>query len=238
MASKFIDIVLFLTLCNFMSLATSPLAGSKRARTCDQLLVAAQELLMEQRATSLGIRQVTTRAGMVHATFYNYFADIEALLVNLSALVFAAHAGLVAPFRATIGDPAMLFATITRQTLRCLADEPGHGRLLFDSGLPIDCFVTGLRAAMEADVAEGIRQGVFTVPDAAIATSMVTGALLGLALDLYRGLLPPSAIEPTTARLLELLGVGPSRAHDIAHAPVAFRTAPALPLRWLTTTPL
>ena len=212
------------------------LAGNKRARTCDQLLVAAQELLMEQSAPSLGIRQVTTRAGMVHATFYNYFADIEALLVNLSALVFAAHAGLVAPFRATISDPAMLFATITRQTLRCITDMPGHGRLLFDSGLPIDRFITGLRAAMAADVTEGIRQGVFAAPDPGIATSMVTGALLGLALDLHRGLLPPSAIEPTTARLLELLGVPPHRAHEIAHVPVAFRTAPALPLRWLTST--
>ncbi len=214
----------------------SHLAGSKRARTCDQLLVAAQELLMAQNATSLGIRQVTTRAGMVHATFYNYFADIEALLANLSALVFAAHAGLVAPIRATVGDPALLFATITRQTLRCLAEEPGHGRLLFDSGLPIDRFVAGLRAAMAADVTEGIRQGTFSVPDPEIAVSMVTGALLGLSLDLHRGLLPPSAIEPTTARLLEMLGVASGTAHEIAYRDVAFRKAPALPLRWLTLT--
>ena len=216
-----------------MATIPAPLPGTKRARTCDQLLVAAQDLLLEQNATALGIRQVTSRAGMVHATFYNYFADIEALLANLADLIFAAHAGLVAPLRAGLDDPAAIFAAITRQTLRTIVEVPGLGRLIFDSGLPIDRFLTGLRAAMQADVAEGVRLGRFTVPDAAIATSMVTGALIGLGLDLHRGLVPPTAIEATTARLLELLGLARPAAEALAGQPVAFRPAPALPLRWL-----
>ena len=58
------------------SLMTCPLQnrpGSKRERTRDQLLVSAQSLLMEAGTAALGLRQITTHAGMVHASFYNYY---------------------------------------------------------------------------------------------------------------------------------------------------------------------
>ena len=55
------------------------LSGTKRERTRDQLLVSAQSLLMHEGAGALGLRQITTHAGMVHASFYNYYPDVAAL---------------------------------------------------------------------------------------------------------------------------------------------------------------
>lgn len=207
--------------------------GDKRSRTRDQLLAAAQQLLLEQSAASLGIRQITTRAGVVHATFYNYYPTVETLIEDVASLMQASHGQLVARLREGIDDPAELFALTTRQTLRVIPAEPAYGRLLFDAGLPVDRFVQGLRATMQADVFDGIKRGVFEVEDRNIAVSMIAGSVLGLALDFHRRTLPAKAIEAATAELLVSLGLTRKRAQKLATADIEFISPPKLPLGWL-----
>ena len=220
-----------MTLCQKMIIDSSQ--GDKRARTRDQLLAAAQALLLEQSAASLGIRQITAKAGVVHATFYNYYPTVEALIEDVASLMQASHGLLVARLRAGIDDPAELFSLTTRQTLRVIPAEPAYGRLLFDAGLPVDRFVAGLRATMQADVFDGIKRGVFQATDRNIAVSMIAGGVLGLALDLHRRTLPAKAIEAATAELLVSLGVTSRRAQRLATADVDFLSPPKLPLGWL-----
>jgi AcrR family transcriptional regulator len=213
------------------SLGSFPVSD-KRARTRDQLLVAAQALLVEQNAGALGIRQIALKAGLVHGSFYNYYPDIPALIEDLSGLLFASHAALVAGLRSGADDLPATFARVTRQTLRLIVDGDGYGRLLFDAGLPVDRFVSGLRAAMGADIAAGVRRGVFVADDLDVAISLVAGGILGVAVDLHRGALPASAIEPVTARLLETLGLSAAEARRLAFADIPFIAPPPLPLRW------
>ena len=203
----------------------------KRARTRDQLLAAAQQLLQDQTAGTLGIRQVTDRAGVVHATFYNYYPSIEALVEDLADLIFAAHAALVAPIRAVTSDPAELFSLITRQSLRC---TPLYGRLLFDAGLPIDRFLTRLRQAMRQDLVQGVETGRFERQDLDLALGMTNGAILGVALDIHRSHLTDAAIEPAVERLLRQLGVAAREARELATAEAAFLHPQPLPLGWIT----
>lgn len=212
---------------------TDPTLGDKRGRTRDQLLAAAQALLLEQSAASLGIRQITAKAGVVHATFYNYYPTVEALIEDIANLMQASHGLLVTRLREGIDDPAELFALTTRQTLRVIPVEPTYGRLLFDAGLPVDRFVSGLRATMQADVFDGIKRGVFHVEDRNIAVSMIAGGVLGIALDLHRRTLASKAIEAATAELLVSLGVTRKRAQKLATADATFISPPKLPLGWL-----
>ena len=216
-----------------MTLSTIRLRGSKRARTRDQLLVAAQSLLMTQTAAALGIRQITDHAGVVHATFYNYYQDIAALIADLGELLGASHAATMAGLTPDLADPALRFMRITRQTLRMVATEPGLGRLIYDVGLPADGLVAELRLRLALDLAEGQELGRFAFADLDLTTSMVSGAISGLALDLHRGTLAIPAIEPATTRLLEWLGLDPAAAAALGQEAVAFGPAPALPLRWL-----
>ena len=231
------DVMSFLILRQFMTLSAIRLRGSKRARTRDQLLVAAQSLLMTQTAAALGIRQITDHAGVVHATFYNYYQDIAALIADLAELLGASHAATMAGLTPDLADPALRFARITRQTLRMVATEPGFGRLMYDVGLPADNLVAELRLRLALDLAEGQQLGRFAFADLDLTTSMVSGAISGLALDLHRGCLPITAIEPATTRLLEWLGLDPETAAALGHEAVAFEPAPALPLRWLALPP-
>jgi AcrR family transcriptional regulator len=221
-----------------MILESRHLRGAKRARTRDQLLVAAQALLMTHTAAALGIRQITDHAGVVHATFYNYYQDIAALVADLGELLGANHAATMTGFNHKLADPALRFARVTRQTLRMVSKEPGFGRLIFDVGLPADSLVSELRLRLRLDLAEGMQLGRFSVSDVDLTTSMVSGAISGLALDLHRGILPLTAIEPATTRLLELLGLAPTAAVALGHEDIAFPSAPALPMRWLALPPI
>ena len=221
-----------------MLLEISPLRSSKRARTRDQLLVAAQSLLMTHTAAALSIRQITDHAGVVHATFYNYYQDVAALVADLGELLGANRAAAMAGFIHELADPALRFARITRQTLRMVAKEPGFGRLIFDVGLPADSLVSELRLRLKLDLAEGMQLGRFNLSDLDLTTSMVSGAISGLALDLHRGILPLTAIEAATTRLLELLGLDPAVAAALGHEPIPFPLTPALPMRWLALPPI
>jgi AcrR family transcriptional regulator len=221
-----------------MMLTSTRLRGSKRARTRDQLLGAAQALLMTHTAAALGIGRITDHAGVVHATFYNYYPDVAALVVDLGELLGASHAASIAGLNLDLADPAQRFARITRQTLFMVATEPGLGRLIFDVGLPADSLVSELRLRLKLDIAEGQRLGLFHSSDLDLTTSMMAGAISGLALDLHRGALPLTAIEPATIRLLQLLGLDPTAAEALGHEPVALASAPSLPMRWLALPPI
>jgi len=220
-----------------MKINADYLPGTKRERTRDQLLIAAQSLLMEHNATALGLRQITTHAGMVHASFYNYYPDVAALIDDLGELLGASHAAAMAAPGEDPHDPAERFARITRQTLRIVAARPGFGRLMFDVGIPTDRLAAELRLRLGLDIAEGAASGRFTVDDVDLATSMIAGAITGLALDLHRGILGFAKIDSATGRLLGHLGLEPAEAERLAFMPIDFPPPPELPMRWLALPP-
>ncbi len=214
---------------------TTPLA-SKRDRTRNALLIAAQHLCLENPGSPLTVSAVTGRADMAHGTFYNHFESIENLLDGIGLLLLAEHSRLIASVTAGLTDPVSVFALSTRQTLRLVTDGHGYGLILFDSGLPVDRFLGGLRYRMGTDVLEGLRSERFRVHDAEVAISMIAGSVLGVALDLHRTTLRPSAIESATERMLTSLGVNVRTAARVAHEPFTFVPPRPLPLTSLPHT--
>jgi AcrR family transcriptional regulator len=194
-------------------------SGTKRERTRNRLLIATQELLLERSAGSLTIRDVSHQAELSHGTFYNYFDTVEALLDNLSLLFTITHAQHMATLT-------------TRQTLRFIAESPHYGKYLFDAGLPMDHFLRGMRAHLYNDVQRGLANGTFTVVDPELTVSLVTGGMLGMALDVYRRILPASAIDEGAARLLQQLGVRAARAKKLTTQEATFLPPPPLPITW------
>ena len=221
-----------------MKIKIDSLLGSKRERTRDQLLVSAQSLLMREGAAALGLRQIATHAGMVHASFYNYYPDVAALIGDLGELLGATHAAAMAMTGDDHDNPAVRFTRITRQTLRIVAEQQGFGRLMFDIGLPTDRLAAELRLRLRMDIEEGVTAGLFTVAEADLATAIVAGAITGLALDLHRGVLCSAKIDTATTQLLTYLGLDAAEAERLAHA--AFDPPPTLelPMRWLALPPV
>lgn len=211
-----------------------PEGSGKRGRSLDELLTAAQALLLVRSAGSLSISQIAAQAGMVQGSFYNYFDDIDALMDELGRL-FVVHLGLTLKSVARdAAGPVDVFSLKTRQTLRIVSGTPGVGRLLFDAGLPVDRFIAALREDLHADIAKGIAAGAFSFSSADLAASFVSGCLISVALDLRRGRLDKSAIDGATQEMLRLLGVPPAKAKAASHAKVEFRPPLKLPLTWLS----
>lgn len=207
--------------------------GTKRERTRDDLLVSTQILLQENNAAALRIRQITDHAGLVHASFYNYYPDVSALITDLGELLGATHAITMAQLVSADDSPAKRFALITRATLRIIAQQPFLGRLMFDVGLPILRSGGYLRRSLRFDIEQGITLGDFDVNDIEIVVSLVSGAIHGVALDLHRGAFPSAKIDSATERLLIGLGVETAAAAQLAFAPLPVLPPTELPMRWL-----
>lgn len=217
-----------------MSLAPlrSPKDAGKRSRTLDSLLAATQTLLLTRSAASLSIADIAAEARVVQGTFYNYFENLDALLDELGAVLLTRIAEKLQVISAGCTSPAETFAAKTRQALRIFAQSPGVGRMLFDIGLPVDRFLIQLQHDIKADIRDGIRIAAFKSDNPALLTSMISGGITGVALDLHRKRLPISAIEHATAELLRQLGVPPAKATRLSTTKLEFAAPLQLPLTW------
>ncbi|MEM6931702.1 MAG: TetR/AcrR family transcriptional regulator, partial [Myxococcota bacterium] len=83
---------------------SKPPRVGKRERTRDRLLVAAQELLLAKPASEISIREITERAGVVHATFYNYYRTTGAAFEAVNLLLLATYSHVIERTLAGITD--------------------------------------------------------------------------------------------------------------------------------------
>ena len=205
-------------------------APTKRERTRDTLLVALQELLLDPGATAVSVPQVVSRAGAAQGTFYNYFDSLPEAIDAVGALLLIEHTRVLRVVTAGAADTAEIVARSARQTLMLFAHRPEVGRLMFDSGLPVDRLAIGLRGHLDDDLRLGIERGDFSVADFDIASSVYTGTMLGACLDLHRGRLRAAAVGEVAGYLLRGLGVSARKAQRLISGPQEFVQWAPIPL--------
>ena len=209
---------------------TATATVTKRARTRDSLLAALQELLLDSEASPISVPQVVARCGVAQGTFYNYFDSLPDAIDAVGALLLAEHARVLEVLTDGAADDAEVVARSARQTLMLLAHRPDVGRLLFDSGLPADRFIAGVRAHLHADLQRGIDSGVFAVADFEVVCTVYAGVILGASLDLYRRRISADAIPEVVEHLLGALGVSKPKARRSVSSPQGFVQWRGLPL--------
>ena len=197
-------------------------APTKRARTRDALLVALQELLLDPDIASVSVPLVVGRAGAAQGTFYNYFESMPEAIDAVGALLLAEHTRVLEVVTSGAVDTAEIVARSARQMLMLFVHRADAGRLIFDSGLPVDRFATGLRGHFHHDLRHGIDLGDFAVSDFDVASTVYTGTMLGTCLDLHRGQLSADAIPDIVGYLLHALGVSARKAQRLVAAPQEF----------------
>ena len=203
---------------------------SKRDRTRSALLVALQELLLEGDPESVSVPQIVKRAGMAQGTFYNYFDSLPDAVVGVGQLLVQEHVRVLVEVVAGSKDSPELIARSCKQALLVAGNRPDIARLLFDSGVPIDLLLAGIRAHLRQDMDMAIEAGQLKCPDPDIAASLYVGAMLIAAIDIYRGRMSLDSVPEVTRVVLGLLGVPPSRAARLADAPQEFVDWRPLPL--------
>ena len=195
---------------------------TKRARTRGVLLVALQELLLDPAVATASVPLVVGRAGAAQGTFYNYFESLPAAIDAVGALLLTEHSRVLKVVTSGATDPTEIVARSARQTLMLFFHRPEVGRLIFDSGLPVDRFATGLRGHLHDDLRLGIDRGDFTVTNFDVASTVYTGTMIGACLDLYRGQLSADAVPEIVGHLLRTLGVNARKAQRAVSEPQEF----------------
>lgn len=202
----------------------------RKARTRAALLAALQDLLLDPELGTVSVPPVVSRCGVSQGTFYNHFDSLPAAIDAIGALLLTEHTRVLETVTSGAAGPAEIVARSARQTLMLLAFRPDVGRLLFDSGLPADRFLGGVRAHLHQDLQRGIDAGAFTVTDFQVVSTVYAGVIMGASLDIHRGRLPVEAVPTVVEHLLGLLGVDATEARRLAAAPQEFVHWRPLPL--------
>jgi AcrR family transcriptional regulator len=192
----------------------------RRAVTRQALIGAARQILAETGETSVSIQEIAARADVGFGSFYNHFETKNDLFDAAVADALEEYGQLLDQVTEGIDDPAAVFATSVRLTLRLAASHPEIAQILRLRGLPHIHAATGLGPRALRDLEVGRASGRFAFADPLVALTAVGGALIGLLqLSTVRDV-GTEAGEEMAEMILRMLGVPADEAHAIATAPL------------------
>ncbi len=193
----------------------------RRAETNRRLLEAARDLFAEQGVDNTRINEITDRADVGFGSFYNYFADKDAIVEAVLSAMTEEHGAAVDRLTAGVADPAEVMAIAHRHFVRLAIAEPTWGRLVLRLDLTHHVLARALGHRAARDIQAGVDAGRFRVTDPALTLNAMGGALLGtMQAVLEGGVAPEGADSNHAAMVLRMLGVSYADAERIASRPL------------------
>lgn len=189
----------------------------RKLATRGALLDATQALLASRSMDALSVDEIVQRADVARGTFYNYFADKDALERELAAHVRTRVENEIARTNEGISDPAeriaRAFCCVLRFFLGAREQAAAMARLFpraTDPAAPINSGVRG-------DVTEGLERGRIVAPSEDVAVASIVGVFMAgvnRALDLPSSKAGAFAIGMGTI-LLHGLGISRTQAERL-----------------------
>ncbi len=201
--------------------ADPPTRGhKKKARTRRQLVTAAMQVIARQ-GEAFTVAEVASEAGLAHGTFYNYFADRDALI---AAVIPEVLTGFTIASAAAVrdDDPAERFAIITALALRRAVVAPDQVRVLLRLDVVHGALIDSPAVdQLRADIAAGAATGRFVVDADAATLDVVVGAIIFAARRIVDGEVADEYSFGVVAQLLRSLGVTGPEAASLARRALA-----------------
>ena len=194
----------------------------RKAHTRQALIDAAVGLIADGRGDRASIQEITEAADIGFGSFYNHFDSKEQLFRTASEEVLEHWGEMIDTACAGISDPAKLFAVSLRISGRLAWTHREMSRFLIGAGLEILDDPYGLAPRALRDIQAGQAAGTFTISNAEIALSAVSGGLLGLLRlrERHPELVEESSVDELAEASLRLLGVRVSEAKRLARLPL------------------
>jgi AcrR family transcriptional regulator len=198
-------------------------SGTRRRRPpeerTEELLQAAEAMLLERGLSSTTVADVAEAAGVAKGTIYLYFESKDALLTALRARYLARFVHAV---DATMTSGRATPVTRLDRFVDGLfhfsgANQPLHHVLFHEAGFSESDAFGEVRLVLEQLVADGVAKGVFAVRHAGAAASYVLHGLHGLLVDTMHG---PTGHAPADARTT-------SAARDLARRSLGVHASPS-----------
>jgi AcrR family transcriptional regulator len=197
---------------------SAPLPDRRRARTRSALIAAGERLFAGRSPDGVSIDEIVQAADVAKGSFYNHFADRDALVREIAttvrreaeAEVDAANEGVKDPARRLVRGICVFIAYALRRPRRAAALARLHaGATLVDSPL---------NAGLKADLEAGLKQRRFDAASLEAAMLLTIGAAqvaMMRALDASAGMSPRLAAG-LCAHVLRGLGLPTGEAATIA----------------------
>ena len=194
----------------------------RKAHTRQALVDAAVGLIADGRGDRASIQEITEAADIGFGSFYNHFDSKEQLFETASEEVLERWGQMIDRACAGISDSAKLFAVSLRISGRLAWTHPEIARFLTGAGLKILDLPYGLAPRALRDIQAGQAVGQFTISNAEIALSAVSGGLLGLLRlrERHPERVEESAVDELAEASLRLLGVRAPEAKRLARLPL------------------
>jgi AcrR family transcriptional regulator len=193
--------------------------SARKAHTRDALLGAGRALFAEEPVDAISIDTVVARAGVAKGSFYNHFADRQALVEAVVADIRFALQDTVARVNAGETDAAHRVARAVCVFFRYAIDEPqGAGALarIHGSHIAVDA---SFNSPVVADISLGIAGGRFHIPTLECGVLLIIGVVqVGMQRILNEPVLALSiaTAQQLTMLILRGLGVEGAEAEGIA----------------------
>ncbi|MBO1332600.1 TetR/AcrR family transcriptional regulator [Streptomyces sp. VRA16 Mangrove soil] len=192
----------------------------RRARTRQALIGAARQILAETGESAASIQDIAERADVGFGSFYNHFSTKNDLFDAAVGDALEEYGQLLDSYTADLDDPADVFATSVRLTLRLAATHPEITQIVRLRGLSHVHADTGLGPRALRDLEVGKVSGRFRIDDSTIALSAIGGAIIGLLQLNTDTELPGKAGDQMAELMLRMLGLPLEEARTIATRPL------------------
>jgi AcrR family transcriptional regulator len=134
----------------------TPVPNPRTERTRTALIAAGRQLFSAHPVDAVTVDDIVQAAKVGKGSFYNHFADREALLRAISSEIRASIERAVTLANADIADPARRVARAMCVYLRYAVDDPERARVL----ARIQSGVTSLAAPLNRGLVDDIAQGL------------------------------------------------------------------------------
>lgn len=191
----------------------------RRARTRAALLQAGQSLFAAHSVDAVSIDDIVLAADVAKGSFYNHFADKEALAREIASLVRADAEAAVTAANAGVTDPAERVARALAVFVRFAERDPERARamvrLFAGATLPNAPMNRGVRH----DIASGLESGRFqglSVETGMMVTMGVVQVAISRALEADSASAPAELSRDLVFALLRGLGLDAPQARQVA----------------------
>ncbi len=198
---------------------TDPAVYGRRARTREALIAAATRLVAERPIDAIAIDDIVRAAGVAKGSFYNHFADKEALAAALARSLRAELETEVRTANVGVEDPAQRVARALCVYLRRAVADPRAAMVLLRLSAQSPAASASLNRGVADDVAAGLVSGRFALPTAEAGVLFVLGVAQSA---LARALGPGDAAftlalgQQLCSLLLRGFGLPPAEADAVA----------------------
>ena len=195
----------------------------RKARTRAALVAAARELLASRDPSEVSIQEITDMADVGFGSFYNHFETKGDVFDAALEEVLEEHGAMFDALTADIDDPAEVYASSVRMTVRMAKTHPQIAKIMQRTGLRYLNTPSGLAPRGLRDLERAVRAGRLQIGDPRVALASSGGAVLGV-LALTTTIPRPKAIDAAAAELaanlLRMFGLPDDEAREIASRPL------------------